>query len=541
MYKLKTNIRNTVIKKLFFCAFFFFLFKGVYAQTGPGGVGANDGSSNLRVWLLADDINADGDLSNNPTVGSRVSSWNDYSGNGNNYTNSGNNRPTYASGAFDAVNFNASLGTAQFLNGASGGTYTNGSTFFALNPVNSGQSNSLFDNTSYSLRVEQWSNTNSVGYTRYGVGDYVFSIAPPFGSNSIFSYHKSGGLNDITAFVNNSTNTISVFSSAAGIPYDRIGRNSSGSDEASGDFFEVILYNNRLNTAERLIVENYLSAKYGSIAIADNIYNEDESGNFDYKVAGIGQASDASNHTDSQGTGIVRINSPSNLQNNEFLFWGEDVENANYTFAAVAPANKRYRVNTKWRVSERGDVGTVTFSVNASDINLTGVPTGIFKLVRSTASDFSTIAEEYNLTLSGGVYSATVSFDDNDYFTLEMVPTVDLKLIKTVNNPIPKVGDVIVFTLSLTNVGPQDATGVVIRDRLPTGLTYAAGSSSITTGTYDAISGDWDLTAVTITAGGAPITIQIGATVGSQGVITNTTQVISINQEDLDSEPNNGN
>ncbi len=68
----------------------------------------------------------------------------------------------------------------------------------------------------------------------------------------------------------NNTGTINVGSRAAGIPYNRIGKNSNGADKASGDFYEVILYNNRLSIAEKVIVENYLSAKLGSIAITNN-------------------------------------------------------------------------------------------------------------------------------------------------------------------------------------------------------------------------------------------------------------------------------
>ncbi len=178
------------------------------------------------------------------------------------------------------------------------------------------------------------------------------------------------------------------------------------------------------------------------------------------------------------------------------MFWGENLIDAIYDFTIVAPVNKRYRINTTWRVSETGDIGTVNFSVNASNLDFTGAPGGILKLVRSTVSDFSTVAEEYNLTLSGGVYSSTVSFDDNDYFTLEIVPTSDLSLTKTVDNALPKVGNIIKFTLSLTNNGPQNATGVIVKDELPTGLQYSLADSTISTGTYNEIIGEWNVGAI---------------------------------------------
>jgi hypothetical protein len=43
---------------------------------------------------------------------------------------------------------------------------------------------------------------------------------------------------------------------------------------------------------------------------------------------------------------------------------------------------------------------------------------------------------------------------------------VDLKLTKTVDNPNPMVGDIVTFTITVTNNGPDPATGVVVKDSL---------------------------------------------------------------------------
>ena len=50
----------------------------VNAQTGPGGVGKTDGTSDLVLWLDANTVSA--------TNGSTVTSWADQSGYGNDYT-----------------------------------------------------------------------------------------------------------------------------------------------------------------------------------------------------------------------------------------------------------------------------------------------------------------------------------------------------------------------------------------------------------------------------------------------------------------------
>lgn len=410
---------------------FFLLINCIFfAQTGPGGVGTIDGSSSLKIWLRADDLDADNDITDNPADGTSVSTWADYSGNGNNFTQSGTNRPTYSIGTFNAVNFDASAGTVQYLSATSTGSYTDASTFFVSNPVNVSNSHTLFNGPTTSLRMEQWSNTNRVGFTRYGVADYSSSLSTPFGSNSIIQFHKSSGSSIVNIRRNNGSNNVNIGSTTAGIPYNTIGRNTASTDDATGNFFEVILFNSRINNAQRIIIQNYLSAKYGNISISQNYYNEDNAanGNFDYKVAGIGRTNASNIHSDSQGTGIIRINTPSSLGNGDFLFWGEDVEDANYDFSESSSSNYISRIDTKWRVSERNNVGTVTVQVNASDINFNSTDgCNQLQLVVDNNSDFSSPSSTYTFSLSGGVYTATgVNFSNNDYFTLQYTDVIVL-------------------------------------------------------------------------------------------------------------------
>lgn len=121
-------------------------------------------------------------------------------------------------------------------------------------------------------------------------------------------------------------------------------------------------------------------------------------------------------------------------------------------------------------------------------------------------------------------------------------PCADLSLIKTVDKATPQIGEIIVFELSLTNSGPESATGVQVEDILPTGLVYIPGSSTIPAGTtYNEVSGIWDLSSLTIT-NGSSYTLQIAALVTPAcGELTNTAQIISSNEQDPDSTVNNGN
>jgi hypothetical protein len=280
------------------------------------------------------------------------------------------------------------------------------------------------------MRIEQWFNTGRVGFTRYGIADYSTTIASPFNINSILSYHKTAGSANLTIRVNGVTQTINIGSATAGIPYDRIGRNSTGADEASGDFLEILLYNNSLNSAQTIIVDNYLSAKYGSIAIPINVYNEDDiaAGNYDHDVAGIGRIDAANLHNDAQGTGMVRILNPSGLGNNEFLMWGHDNGDLLMSNTTDIPSRVDSRLDRVWRVSEVNTAG-VAIDVGSVDIRfditaLAGVVAAPFlRLLIDTNNDGS-FGDETPISwathISGAIYSFTgvTALTNNVRFTL---------------------------------------------------------------------------------------------------------------------------
>ncbi len=413
--------------KIFSTLFLFALYINLYSQTGPGGVGANDGSSSLIIWYRPDNGIS--------TTGSLIDSWTNSAGLADfSISETGSLRPTLATGTingYNEINFNGNnrLRTGLTLT-TSNFVIDQASSFVVAKANNTFQQSCVYttdplvSSTRFSCHIP-WS-----GYVYYDIGtccsnDARIQVGGLSGltSYSIWSYdaHPTTGkqLYRNENLLQSRANT-STYSSHASQRFN-LGANTSGSGGFNGSVTELVVFKNKVNTAQRIIIDNYLSAKYNQALSTNDIYVQDDAGNgnFDHHVAGIGQANDGSNHTDSQGTGIVRISNPTVLNNNEFLFWGEETQNPTYDFFTNT-ANYTEQLSSKWRVSSQGNLGTVTVTFDTSCINLTGKQNcSNLQLVIDNDYDFSSPESIYNLTISGNTATATgVQFQDNRYFTL---------------------------------------------------------------------------------------------------------------------------
>lgn len=70
-------------------------------------------------------------------------------------------------------------------------------------------------------------------------------------------------------------------------------------------------------------------------------------------------------------------------------------------------------------------------------------------------------------------------------------PPADLELIKTSDKTVVRPGELIEYTLTVTNRGPGSAPAVKVRDVIPYGLTFIGAIPS--TGTYNSSTGVWDV------------------------------------------------
>ncbi|MGC4039307.1 MAG: gliding motility-associated C-terminal domain-containing protein [Flavobacterium sp.] len=110
---------------------------------------------------------------------------------------------------------------------------------------------------------------------------------------------------------------------------------------------------------------------------------------------------------------------------------------------------------------------------------------------------------------------------------LSVVSCSDLTITKTVDNPTPTIDSNVVFTVTVTNSGPNQINDVAVNEPLPSGYTYV--SASATAGTFS--SGVWNIPAI---AGNATETMWLTAKVLSTGDYTNTVTITSSNPVDTD-------
>jgi uncharacterized repeat protein (TIGR01451 family) len=116
-------------------------------------------------------------------------------------------------------------------------------------------------------------------------------------------------------------------------------------------------------------------------------------------------------------------------------------------------------------------------------------------------------------------------------------PQADLSLQKSVDDSNPS-GDwgvaTVTFTLTVSNDGPNDATGVLVHDALPAGFSYVSDDGS---GAYDSSTGTWTVGTVT---NGNSATLDITATIEPTNAWTNSAEVVSSDAFDPDSETGSG-
>ena len=128
-----------------------------------------------------------------------------------------------------------------------------------------------------------------------------------------------------------------------------------------------------------------------------------------------------------------------------------------------------------------------------------------------------------------------VPANDSDTATLDVPPAADLSLTKTVDDDQPDKDADVVFTITVTNHGPNDAAGIVAHDILPAGVTYIEHTAG--QGDWDPGTGDWSIGALSV---GEHATLDITVSADVEGPVVNTAEITASSLPDPDSTPGNG-
>jgi hypothetical protein len=352
-----------------------------FGQTGPGGVGITDGSSGLSMWLDANSISG---ITNNTSM---AGVWADQSGNGNDAIIG--TAPQYKSAGFGNGQPSLFFNNSDYMRVLSDSEVlpTGELSVFVAANFETGSTDwaSIISSYSTDAANDGWALEREAGTNkmRFYIEDY-------YNANKRCDHSMTYNQDEVWSMVFNTTlNKVSTYLSESSCNFNAnfngpINYNTGGNEDLligagvnnggpayflQGDIGEVIIYDVAVNDAQRIIISNYLAAKYDISIVTNDLYNEDNvsSGNYDHDVAGIGRT-DASNiHDDSQGTGIVRMLNPTSLGNDKFMIWGHDNGVQQNIETTDIPVGVGARFDRVWRVSEVRTNGAGT-NVGAVDM-----------------------------------------------------------------------------------------------------------------------------------------------------------------------------
>ncbi|MDG5469598.1 DUF11 domain-containing protein [Deltaproteobacteria bacterium IMCC39524] len=220
------------------------------------------------------------------------------------------------------------------------------------------------------------------------------------------------------------------------------------------------------------------------------------------------------------------------------------IENEIITFT-ISVTNNGPSNATSLTISDVLPTG-LTYSSHTPSLESYDDTTGVWA-ISSSLADGATATLSLSATVDPGTNGKTLTnnatltastpndgFAENNTDSASVrVGGTDLRITKSVDDPLPLEGDTIVYTVRVLNLGPANTTGVQVTDQLPPGVSYV--SYTANQGTYVSGTGLWDVGSLN---SGAGALLRITATVdlGTVGqVITNTANLTVTDQPDTNS------
>lgn len=379
------------------------------AQNGPAGIGSTDGTSPLKLWLDGN-TGTYQDFSGTQSTqdSSRLRLWKDRSGNYNNaFAYFDSTRPTHilenqlfnGQGALRFTRYKGNDNKRNFLATETFAKTNDITMYCVFHPYLRGGGTNFTPFKSKFINLHFW---------YYGAGIVDAGVIAPYNDISMALCDSSlaAGAGDSTTLTDYTVKTpLAINNTHFGIVQKEawsgmmsvakdgepmvsyqagkqpithslryyIGATSDLNTPWDNTFFEgyiasVIVYNKILSQVEKVILENYLSTRYGIAMSQNDLFKMDQAqyGNYDYDMAAIGRGNDGSSQPSAKGEGIITIAEPTDLGAGEYLFWAHNGQATAFESTDV-PEGIKYRLKRSWRVSEVGEVGSVDLIVDAKD------------------------------------------------------------------------------------------------------------------------------------------------------------------------------
>jgi len=414
------------------------------AQTGPAGVGS---SVNNVLWLKAD-------AGTSSTIDSAtINFWNDQSGNNINVSQpTAIQRPRYRTSfmnGFPSIEFDKvyTAGQNDFIAAPDNALLdnTNGYSFFTVTRMK---------NLDGSLARCIVSKRNTIDIDEafmlfYWTSNYCYldidGLGNRFNTNpAVFSNHNNY---IIDAFYDGTLPAASRskiyqgeelrktgFETSSFVPDNPspllIGATHSADNRAfAGYISEVIIFRTSLNNASRIIINNYLSAKYNIPLTLNNYYAGDNGGrgNYDFDVAGLGQDSSGNSVSfESTTCAGLKIAINSGLDDGDYIFAGHACKvNSLNTFdvgGLIGP--DRARLDRIWYidVTNTGAVLNNTVEFDLGDAGMGVVSAGAAAdyslLYRAGQTGNWTVLTNATSVSGDRVIFNSINLDADGYYTL---------------------------------------------------------------------------------------------------------------------------
>ena len=212
--------------------------------------------------------------------------------------------------------------------------------------------------------------------------------------------------------------------------------------------------------------------------------------------------------------------------------WIADVENAGPDDANNVAVTLQLPNGNMFNSADTRGSGSYTYNSTTNTVtwNIGYMPDNsiVYMDVFSRVTQSGTLTA--TLTKTGETEYDPVSSNNQKSRALTVAPAVDVQVTQTVNGQKSiqaSVGSTVTYVVTLQNNGPNDATGVVIYDKLPAGLNI--GSILPSAGSYNSTSGLWTVGNLNY---GSTATLTITATVTGTGTIINNPSYYNTDQYD---------